>query len=113
VNRDDGIQVVVFTGEHGFRLNALHLLPKCRQFGPQFTLNRLALAGQFEVRVHIGHALSEPVVFFNLFAQTLPSSEGSLGGFLVLPEIGLGYLFLERIKFFAALGGVKESSAAR
>src|SRR5208282_2698431 len=28
VNRDDGVQVIVFTGEKGLRLNALHLLPK-------------------------------------------------------------------------------------
>jgi hypothetical protein len=36
-----------------------------------------------------------------------------LGSFLVLPEIRLGYLFIEGFKFFAALRGVKESSAAR
>jgi hypothetical protein len=105
--------VVVFTGKHGLRLNALHLLPKGLQFGPQFTLNRLALAGQFEVRIRIGQALSESVVFFDLLAQTLPGGQDFLGSFLVLPEIGLGYLFFECFKFFAALGGVKESSAVR
>jgi hypothetical protein len=36
-----------------------------------------------------------------------------LGSFLVLPEIGLGYLFFERFEFLAALGGVKENSAIR
>jgi hypothetical protein len=57
--------------------------------------------------------VTESIVFFDLLTQTLPGGQDSLGSFLVLPEIGLGYLFLERIKFFAALGGVKESSATR
>jgi hypothetical protein len=113
VNRDDGIEVVVFTGENGFRLNALDLLPKGLQFGPQFALNRLALTSQFKVRLHIGQTLSEFVVFFDLLAQTLSGGEDALGRFLALPEIGLGYLLLERVEFSAALGGVKESSAVR
>jgi hypothetical protein len=53
------------------------------------------------------------VVFFDLLAQTLPSGQDFLGSFLVLPEIRLGYLFIEGFKFFAALRGVKESSAVR
>jgi hypothetical protein len=68
VDRDDGIQVVVFAGENGLRLDALHFLPEGVQFGLQFSLNRLALAGQLEVGVHIGEALSEPVVLLDLLA---------------------------------------------
>jgi len=90
VNRDDGIQVVVFAGQDGLRLNTLDLLPERPEFGPQFILNRLALAGQFEVRVHIRHELSKPVVFFDLLAQALPGGQDPLGSILILPEIGLG-----------------------
>jgi hypothetical protein len=57
--------------------------------------------------------LSEFVVFFDPLAQTLPRRQDFLGSFLVLPEIMLGYLFIEGFKFFAALRGVKESSAVR
>jgi hypothetical protein len=113
VNGDDGIPVVVLTGKNRLRLDSLDLLPKDLQFGPQFTLNRLAFAGQFEIGVRIGQALGKSVVFFDLLAQTLAGGQDFLGTFLVLPEIGLGYLFLESFKFFAALGGVKESSSAR
>jgi hypothetical protein len=53
------------------------------------------------------------VVFFDLLAQTLPRGQDFLGSFLLLPEIGLGYLFVEGPKFLAALRGVKESSAVQ
>jgi hypothetical protein len=69
--------------------------------------------GQFEVGIHIGQPLSEFLVLLDLLAQALSSRQGFLGSFLILPEIGLGYLFFEGFKFLAALGGVKESSAVR
>jgi hypothetical protein len=43
----------------------------------------------------------------------LAIAEDFLGGFLILPEAGLGYLLLDRFEFAAALGGVKENSESR
>jgi hypothetical protein len=48
-----------------------------------------------------------------LFFQALALGENLLGSVRVLPEIGLGYLLLERLELAAAGRSVKENSAVR
>ena len=113
MNGDDGVQAVGLAGEQGGELEAVDLRPEGIELGTDFGADVLALAAQVEVGVEVAELGGERVVGLDLLLQPLALGEDRLGGFVVLPEIRLGYLLLNLVKLMAACGGVKENSAAR
>jgi hypothetical protein len=83
------------------------------QLGAQFGVNVLPFARELKVRLHIGQTVGQFLIGGQRFRQPLAGRQNSLRSFLVLPELGLGYLFLNEVQFLAARWSVKENSGWR
>jgi hypothetical protein len=71
-----------------------------------------ALPRQFEIGLDVRELFCQTLVRRNGLFQALAGGENLLGSFLVLPEVGLGYLFFDDLELVPSLGSVKENSEA-
>jgi hypothetical protein len=87
------------------------------QFRPQLGKLRakiardvLAFARQLEVGPQVLERAGQLVILFQGFFKAAARLQRLWGGFLILPEIGAGYLLFDGVKFAAPGGCVKENS---
>ena len=113
MNGDDGVQAVGLAGKQGGELEAVDLRAEGIKLGADFVADVFALAAQVKVGVEVAELGGERGIGLDLLLQPLALREDRVGGFVVLPEIRLGYLLLNLFQLAAARGGVKENSAAR
>jgi hypothetical protein len=113
MNGDDGVQARVLAGKQRRSLTALDLGPQRLQFRAQFAPHVLPFTRQLQIGLEIGQLPRQAIVRLDLLCQALAGGENSLGRFLVLPEVRLGYLLFDDFEFAASLGGVKENSGVR
>ena len=113
MDSDDGVQAVVLARQERGELEAVDLRGKRVEFRADFRRDVLAFAPELEVGVEVGEFSRQALVRLDLLCQALALGEDFLGAFGVLPEVGLGYLLLDRCELSAAGGSVKENSAVR
>jgi len=113
VDGDDGVELVVFSGEKGLGFQALDQPAEFVKVCAELIDDVLPLARQFEVGAQVRKLPRQALVIVERLLEPPPPGHDSLGIFLVLPKVGAGYLFFDGFDFAAALGGVKENSASR
>jgi hypothetical protein len=113
VDGDNGVQAVVLARQKRRELQAVDLRGERVELGADFRGDVLPLAPQLEVGVEVGELSRQAVVRLDLLFQALALGKDGLGRFGVLPEVGPGYLLLDRCELTAAGRRVKENSAVR
>ena len=112
----DGVEVIAFAGEErlGFQVGdvrfggaqlAVELFEQIvALFGVGFLLREV------DVRIEIAGERGEPFVGGDLFFGAFAVAQDGLGGFLIVPEIGLTDASFEGFQAFAMRSGVKDNS---
>jgi hypothetical protein len=103
----------VLAAEHLPRLGRLHLLLQLGERADEIGLDRLALLRPLEEHGQIVDATRERSRELPVFLQARAALEQALGGLLVVPEVGRGYLLLDPRELLVQAGDVKDSSADR
>ena len=110
MNRDNGVERVLLAGEKLCRLQRLHVLPQRDEAGAEVGGHVFALFRELEVGLQIRQLARQLFVGAKQPFQALSFGEGFFCCLAVLPEIRLGYFFLEGFESAALLGEVKVNS---
>jgi len=91
----------------------IHFLAKPIKLRTEVGCNVFSLTSKLKISLAIRQAVRQLFIRLQRFRKALAPGEDLLRIFLVLPEVGLGYLLLESLELLTSLGGVKENSAGR
>jgi hypothetical protein len=70
-----------------------------------------AFSPEFQQSIEVGNATSDGLVLVQLFFEALALLQNLLRLFLVIPEVGSGYLGFDTVELSLFAGRVKDSSA--
>jgi hypothetical protein len=113
VNRDDGVEPVVFAAQHTLGLRHFDLRLERPEPRLQVGGDVFAALGPLDEHAEIVLLFLERVRQVDVVLQAAAALQGLLGLGLILPEVRLGYTVFEAGNLLTQVGCLKDNSAVR